>query len=50
MEQQRECVHRKDLEGLWRVERVGGFLPPMVGVRKRIGGASGETRVGPLVG
>jgi len=50
MEQQRECVHQKDLEGLWRVERVGGVLPPMVGVRKRIEGASGETRVGPLVG
>jgi ferritin-like metal-binding protein YciE len=48
MDQQRECVHREDLEGLWRVERAGGSLPPMVGVRKRIEGANGETRVGPL--
>jgi ferritin-like metal-binding protein YciE len=38
------------LEGLWRVERAGGLLPPMVGVWKRIGGVRGETRVGPLVG
>jgi ferritin-like metal-binding protein YciE len=39
-----------DLEGLWRVERAGGLLPPMAGVRKRIEGARGETRVGPLAG
>jgi ferritin-like metal-binding protein YciE len=37
------------LEGDWRVEHLGGVLPPMVGVRKRIRGDSGETRVGPLV-
>jgi len=39
-----------DLEGVWRVERTGGLLPPMVGVRKRIEGARSETRVGPLAG
>jgi ferritin-like metal-binding protein YciE len=36
------------IEGLWRVERVGSFLPPMAGVRKRIGGSRGVTCVGPL--
>ena len=40
----------RDLEGDWRVERRGGFLPPMVGVRKRIRGDRGETRVGALPG
>ena len=39
-----------DLEGAWRVQRTGGLLPPMLGVRKRIEGARGETRVGFLVG
>jgi ferritin-like metal-binding protein YciE len=37
------------LEGDWRIERLGGLLPPMVGLRKRIRGDRGETRVGPLV-
>jgi ferritin-like metal-binding protein YciE len=37
------------LEGDWRVERVDGLLPPMVGVRKRIRGGRGETRAGPLL-
>ncbi|MBA2462626.1 MAG: hypothetical protein H0V45_12815, partial [Actinobacteria bacterium] len=32
-----------ELEGLWQVERVGGLLPPLIGVRKRIRGAQGET-------
>lgn len=36
------------LDGGWRVERTGGLLPPMVGVRKRIRGARGETWLGPL--
>jgi ferritin-like metal-binding protein YciE len=40
----------KELEGDWRVERLGGFLPPMIGVRKRICGDRGETRIGPLPG
>jgi hypothetical protein len=40
----------KELEGDWRVERLGGFLPPMIGVRKRIRGDRGETWIGPLPG
>lgn len=36
------------LEGDWRVKRLDGLLPPMIGVNKRIRGARGETRVGPL--
>lgn len=40
---------RRRLEGEWRVERTGGLLPPMLGVWKRVGAGSGETRVGPLV-
>ena len=39
-----------NLEGDWRVERLGGLLPPMGGVWKRIRGERGETRVGPLPG
>lgn len=39
-----------ELDGLWEVERTGGLLPPLVGVRKRIHGARGETRIGPLPG
>lgn len=38
------------LDGEWAVERIGGLLPPLVGVRKRIRGAKGETAVGPLPG
>ena len=38
------------LEGDWRVERLGGLLPPMAGVRKRVRGESGETRFGPFLG
>jgi ferritin-like metal-binding protein YciE len=36
------------LDGVWTVERSGGALPPMVGVRKRIHGTAGETIAGPL--
>jgi ferritin-like metal-binding protein YciE len=36
------------LKGEWKVERVGGLLPPMVGIRKRIRSNGGETRIGPL--
>ena len=39
-----------ELDGVWNVRRLGGFLPPMAGVRKRIHGGSGETAVGPLPG
>ena len=39
-----------DLDGAWNVRRLGGLLPPMVGVHKVIRGSSGETRVGPIVG
>ena len=34
------------LDGTWNVERTGGLLPPLVGVRKRIAGARGRTLVG----
>ena len=40
----------RELEGSWDVERTGGFLPPLLGVRKRIAGDRGETRVGALPG
>jgi hypothetical protein len=36
------------LDGEWTVKRVGGLLPPLVGMRKRIDGSRGETLVGPL--
>jgi ferritin-like metal-binding protein YciE len=32
-----------ELDGVWKVERVGGALPPLVGCRKRISGAHGTT-------
>ncbi len=35
-----------ELDGVWRVRRTGGALPPLVGVTKRIHGERGETRVG----
>lgn len=38
------------LEGEWNVERTGGLLPPLAGVRKRIRGGRGETAVGPFPG
>jgi ferritin-like metal-binding protein YciE len=34
-----------ELDGVWSVRRTGGALPPMAGVRKRIGGERGETVV-----
>jgi hypothetical protein len=36
------------LDGVWDVKRLRGFLPPLVGVRKRIDGARGHTVVGPM--
>jgi hypothetical protein len=38
------------LDGVWRVVRTGGLLPPLVGVRKRIANGRGVTSVGPLPG
>jgi hypothetical protein len=37
-----------ELDGSWNVTRVGGLLPPLHGVQKRIDGSRGETRLGPL--
>ena len=39
-----------ELDGIWRVERVGGLLPPLVGVRKVIEGDRGRTSLGRLPG
>jgi ferritin-like metal-binding protein YciE len=39
-----------ELDGVWEVRRTGGLLPPLHGVRKRIDGARGETRVGDVAG
>jgi ferritin-like metal-binding protein YciE len=36
------------LDGIWRVERTGGLLPPLYAVRKRIRGARGQTLFGPV--
>ena len=35
-----------ELDGVWDVERTGGALPPLLGVRKRINGTRGRTEVG----
>ena len=35
-----------ELDGLWDVERLGGALPPLAGVRKRIAGDRGYTELG----
>jgi hypothetical protein len=37
-----------ELDGTWSVQRLSGALPPMVGVRKQISGASGRTLAGPV--
>jgi hypothetical protein len=39
-----------ELDGIWKVYRTGGLLPPLYGVHKRINGTGGSTRVGPLLG
>jgi hypothetical protein len=39
-----------ELDGVWNVKRLGGLLPPLVGVRKVIRGTTGETKLGPLPG
>jgi hypothetical protein len=38
------------LDGVWRVERTGGLLPPLHGVSKHIDGDHGQTRIGRRVG
>lgn len=38
----------RGLDGHWRVERAGGLLPPLWGVRKEISGERGTTQVGPV--
>jgi ferritin-like metal-binding protein YciE len=39
-----------ELDGVWQVNRTGGLLPPLLGVRKRIAGTRGETRIGDAMG
>ena len=39
-----------ELDGHWNVRRLGGLLPPLLGVHKVIRGATGETKVGRLPG
>ena len=39
-----------ELDGVWKVERTAGLLPPMLGVRKEIRGDRGETKLGSLLG
>ena len=39
-----------ELDGTWDVRRTGGLLPPLFGVRKRISGSRGETRIGDVAG
>jgi hypothetical protein len=39
-----------ELDGVWNVKRLGGLLPPLVGVEKLIEGARGQTRVGRMLG
>lgn len=39
-----------ELEGRWRLQRLGGALPPLIAARKEIRGDRGETRFGFLPG
>ena len=39
-----------ELDGLWKVERTGGLLPPLLAVRKEIRGDRGETKLARLPG
>jgi ferritin-like metal-binding protein YciE len=39
-----------ELDGTWRVQRVSGLLPPLMGLQKRISGDRGETTLGTLPG
>ncbi len=38
------------LQGEWRLERLSGALPPLIGARKEIRGDRGMTRFGPFPG
>jgi ferritin-like metal-binding protein YciE len=38
----------EEIAGTWSVERVSGFLPPLLGLRKRIRATEGETVLGPV--
>ena len=38
------------LDGTWSVHRTGGWLPPLIGVSKRIRGSHGSTALGSLPG
>jgi hypothetical protein len=38
------------LEGRWRLERLSGALPPLIGAHKEIRGDRGKTRFGPFPG
>jgi hypothetical protein len=44
----RKATRVAGLDGVWNVKRTGGLLPPLLGVRKRIGDGRGETTLGPL--
>jgi hypothetical protein len=39
-----------ELDGIWKVERVSGALPPRLAMRKRICGRRGSTQIGSLPG
>jgi hypothetical protein len=39
---------RIELDGVWRVRRESGLLPPMLGVRKIVTGDRGWTMLGPI--
>jgi hypothetical protein len=43
-----EGDEQSGLNGFWQVERTGGLLPPLYGVRKRISGERGWTQLGPI--
>ena len=36
------------LDGVWKVRRTGGVLPPLLGMEKRIEGGRGTTVLGPV--
>jgi ferritin-like metal-binding protein YciE len=46
----RKRNHVSTLDGIWDVHRTGGLLPPLTGVRKRIMGSRGETRIRGVAG